>query len=73
MEMIIKRVNELILLFYGIKFLLIIYLNIEFKEVIKRIEKWENCRLLLREKKGLRKVKLLYEKYLKEMKIINSN
>ena len=43
------------------------------KEAIKRIEKRENRRLLSREKKGLRKAKLLYEKHSKEMKIINSN
>ena len=73
MEMITKRVNELILSFYGINPLLTIYLNIELKEAIKRIEKRENRRLLSREKKGLRKAKLLYEKHSKEMKIINSN
>ena len=68
-----KRVNELILSFYGINPLLTIYLNIELKEAIKRIEKRENRRLLSREKKGLRKAKLLYEKHSNEMKVINSN
>lgn len=73
MEVITKRVNELILSFYGVKPLLTIYLNIEIQEAIKRIENREQRKVNKEEEKILRKAKLLYEKHSNEMKVINSN
>ena len=73
MEMITKRVNELILSFYGVKPLLTIYLDIELQEAIKRIENREKRKVSEEEEKILRKAKLLYEKHSNEMKVINSN
>ena len=73
MEMITKRVNELILSFYGVKPLLTIYLDIELQEAIKRIENREKRKVSKEEEKILRKAKLLYEKHSNEMKVINSN
>ncbi|MDE5119817.1 MAG: dTMP kinase, partial [Trichodesmium sp. St19_bin1] len=73
MEVITKRVNELILSFYGIKPLLTIYLNIELQEAIKRIENREKRKVSKEEEKILKKAKLLYEKHSNEMKVINSN
>ena len=73
MEVITKRVNELILSFYGIKPLLTIYLNIELQEAIKRIENREKIKVSKEEEKILKKAKLLYEKHSNEMKVINSN
>lgn len=73
MEMITKRVNELILSFYGVKPLLTIYLDIELQEAIKRIENREKRKVSEEEETILRKAKLLYEKHSKEMKVINSN
>ena len=68
-----KRVNELILSFYGVKPLLTIYLDIELQEAIKRIENREKRKVSEEEEKILRKAKLLYEKHSNEMKVINSN
>ena len=73
MEVITKRVNELILSFYGVKPLLTIYLNIEIQEAIKRIENREQRKVNKEEEKILIKAKLLYEKHSNEMKVINSN
>ena len=73
MEMITKRVNELILSFYGVKPLLTIYLDIELQEAIKRIENREKRKVSEEEETILRKAKLLYEKHSNEMKVINSN
>ena len=73
MEVITKRVNELILSFYGVKPLLTIYLNIEIQEAIKRIENREKRKVNKDEETILRKAKLLYEKHSNEMKVINSN